>query len=129
MLDGPDTDRMDRALQQPLDLDGGHVHALAGKAEDLAHPDAVVVVWARGVGRAERRQPLDELRCCVAHGSGPARASATERLAHDRPGRPAAGHLAKAGAVVHRLRSEEHRIRVALFAGVHGVGLEKARAL
>ena len=38
--DGPDTDRMDRALEQPLDLRGGHVHAFAGEAEDLAHADA-----------------------------------------------------------------------------------------
>ena len=48
-------------------FDRGHVHAFAGKAEDLAHADAVVVVGPRRVGRPQCLQPFDELRGGVSH--------------------------------------------------------------
>ena len=64
---GANANGMRRALQQPLDLDRSHVHAFAGKAEDLAHADAVVVVGPRRVGRPQCLQPFDELRGGVSH--------------------------------------------------------------
>ncbi len=46
---GANANGVDRALKQALDLRRRHVHALASELEDLAHPDAAVVVGSVGV--------------------------------------------------------------------------------
>src|SRR5687767_2574654 len=69
--DGADPGFVDRAVEQPLDLRGRHVHALAGEREDLAHADADELVGLVGLegatvprllsGRPQLGQPREEL--------------------------------------------------------------------
>ena len=64
-----DADRVDRALQQALDLCGGHVLALAGKTEDLAHPDAVKSSGPEASG--ERSASSRSTNCAAVYSMAP----------------------------------------------------------
>ena len=62
-----DANGMDRAVEQSLDLGRRHLHAFFRKGEDLAHPDAAVIVRTIGTGWSQGLQSLLELRRRVLH--------------------------------------------------------------